>query len=536
MKKRKHRGFKRVLTILVLMLIGWCVMEAVGEIRFNYQQKNIKKQQENIKKQHIKTDDLPMTYIVMLDNSKSMKESFKNMNSQLIECLYVYQSILNKNNKLVIFPLNWELSDHIEISGNDKYEDGHERIKNIDLFTQETEESVEKWTQSVLQYMSQLEQTEIRVLVITDKTENDLNTLEKIELENDSIRIITTELHVNVESDNNFSIRKIIDADELLYNVFGQEFYMNYYGLYSYEFQTAKVADIRFPEKTNAFTILVTGRNASLSYMSIHPENNNGVMEGEILSESLCLYRYRSKDGIEDAHFFLSGSGIMHILYPTMNGKEITLDFDLENDTFKETIIILLVLIAIVAIIYVCVVFFERKRMHNKKIFISYRRNEAATLAHAIAERMRSEHYSTFLDTESLKGDKFDTKLLNEIKESSCVVAVIPPGGLDRCLNSKDDWVRRELSWAIYNNIPIVPVLMNGFKWPGELPLDIAALQFCNAIIFDEKNYYLESMEKVEEFVKYILEGENTDDGEDSIMEKILDALRLENTDKKQEE
>lgn len=533
MKKGKYRKFKTVLIILILLLLGCCILGVVGEIHFNRYMKNIRKQQENINKQHIKNDDLPMTYIVMLDNSKSMKESFKNMNSQLIECLYVYQSILNKNDKLVIFPLNWELSDHIEISGNDKYEDGHERIKNIDLFTQETEELVEKWTQSVLQYMSQLEQTEIRVLVITDKTKNDLNTLEKIELENDNIRVITTELHVNVESDDDLSIRKIMDANEFLVTVFGQEFYMNYYGLYSYGFQIAKIADIRFPEKTNTFTILVTGKNASLSDMYIYPQKNNGVMEGEILSESICLYRYRSKDEIENACFFLRGSGIMYILYPTMNGKEITLEFN--DDLLMETIIMLLILIVIIAIIYACAIFFEGKRKHNKKIFISYRRNGAAILAHAIAERMRSEHYSTYLDTESLKGDKFDTKLLNEIKESSCVIAVIPPGGLDGCLNSKDDWIRKELSWAIYNNIPIVPVLMNGFKWPDELPLDIVGLQFCNAIIFDEKNYYLESMGKVEEFVKYILDGEGIDDKEDSVMEKILYAVRLENTDKKQE-
>lgn len=488
-------------------MISLCIFRTINRIHFN---QNHEKQQENINKQHIKTDELPMTYIVMLDNSKSMKESFINMNLQLIECLYVYQSILNENDTLAIFPLNWTSSDHIEISGNDNYEDGQNRIKNIDLFTQETEELMEKWTQSVLQYMSQLEQTEIRVLVITDKTENDLNTLEKIKLENDSIRVITTTLHVNVKSDDNLSIRKIIDADELLFTVFGQEFYMNYYGLYSYEFQTTNVANIRFPEKTNAFTILVTGKNASLSYMSTYPEKINGIMEGEILNESLCLYRYRSKDDVENADFFLSGSGTMYILYPTMNGKEITLDFN--DNPFMETTISLLVSIAIVAIIYLCVIFFERKRMHNKKIFISYRRDGSAILAHAIAERMRNEHYSTYLDTESLKGDKFDTKLLNEIKKSSCIIAVIPPGGLDRCLNNKDDWVRRELSWAIYNNIPIVPVLMNGFKWPCKLPLDIAGLQFCNAVIFDEKNYYLESMGKVEEFVKYILEGEITDD------------------------
>lgn len=142
---------------------------------------------------------------------------------------------------------------------------------------------------------------------------------------------------------------------------------------------------------------------------------------------------------------------------------------------------------------------------------------------------MRNEQYITYLDTESLKGEKFNTKLLNEIKESACVVAVLPPGGLEGCLTDEDDWIRKELSYAIYNNIQIVPVLISGFVWPDKLPLDIAGLQTCNAVIFDEKNYYLKSMKKVVEFVEYILKDENlehTQDGDP--MEKLLHLLKLE--------
>ena len=97
------------------------------------------------------------------------------------------------------------------------------------------------------------------------------------------------------------------------------------------------------------------------------------------------------------------------------------------------------------------------------------------------------------------------------------------------CLNNKEDWIRQEISWAIYNNIPIIPVLIRGFQWPDELPLDISGLETCNAIIFDEKNYYQESMEKVVEFVEYVLNGEVLDSSKNKDpLERFLELIRLD--------
>lgn len=527
-RRKKRRRFWWINRIFVIMLLS-----IVGEFLLIILYTNVvlpEKYKEFYVRdeKYIKTDNIPMTYIVMLDNSISMKKSFKNMDSQLKDCLFVYQSILKKNDKLVVFPLNYENNSYIEISGKDEYIKGQENLNSIKLFEQEVEESVELWTERVVKYMAQLEQTETRVLVITDKAEKELNPLKSIKIKKDRVRVLTTRLHLLSENKGDLLFKKVIDANDFVVSVFNSEFYMNYQGLYFCELKGKSTSiELNLPEETDRLTVLLLGENNSLNWLYSDPVKGKESMEGKILSDSMCLYHYQAEKDIKEIKLFLSGAGTVYVLYPTLNGDEairIKDDF-LERDLF----IALIVLVVLWLSIHGCIAIYEKRSKYKKKIFISYRREGSATLAHAIAERLRNGQHTTYLDTESLKAEKFNKKLLDEIKESSCVVVVIPPGGLNRCLNNKEDWIRQEISWAIYNNIPIIPVLIRGFQWPDELPLDISGLETCNAIIFDEKNYYQESMEKVVEFVEYVLNGEVLDSSKNKDpLERFLELIRLD--------
>ena len=481
------------------MILFW---QEIMEVCFIMQ----KHEKQKTNSAYIKIDELPMTYLVMLDNSTSMKNNFQNMNSQLMDCLYIYQSILYNNDKLVVFPLNCETSSYIEISGQDDYRKSQEKLNTIHFFEAEENDSVEIWTQRVLKYLNHLTKTEARILVFTDKMEDELNPLETISLKRSNVRVITSSLYPAGKISNKLSVVRTQNADDLISNVFNALFYVHYYGCYSYEFSKKDdLINLQLPEPTDKLTILVSGIDASLSVPS---NNSDEAFEGTILNDSLCLYRYRSIAEKETVTFFLKNSGIIYVLYPTSDGRKATILAEPSSDLLGDCAEIIVCIIIIFLIIWLEILLYKKFKKNKQQIFISYRREGSAILAHAIATELREKNYTLYLDTESLQGGNFDNKLLKAIERSSCVIAVIPPGGLDRCLLQQDDWVRKELSWAIYNNITIIPVLMSGFEWPKKLPLDIAALESCNAVLFNEQNYYKESMKKIMEFVEDILKKE----------------------------
>ena len=82
------------------------------------------------------------------------------------------------------------------------------------------------------------------------------------------------------------------------------------------------------------------------------------------------------------------------------------------------------------------------------QIFISYRREGGEIMAQLLYDKLIARGYTVFYDMESLKGGRFDSKLLEEIEKAEDFVLILPPHGLDRCI-SEGDWVHREIKRAI---------------------------------------------------------------------------------------
>lgn len=479
---------------LILILIPFCFVKVYLAVE------NWKMQKEYAK--YAKTDDNPMVYVMMLDNSSSMQKNFRNLDQQPLDCLMVYQSLLQDHDKMVIFPLINNGEDWIEISGTEDTDVGQKKIREIPLHEPDEKESMTAWIRAVNTYLNGLENAHVRVLVLTDKKEQELKSLDQLEVDAYPVAVYASAVNFYHELEGKYSVVRCVEAGDLVEKMFRTDYYVNYHGYQESMFgfgRSLRVLEYRLQEKINNITVILDGEEANL--INIGGFGDGISRHGTLLSDGRIMYRYHTEISTNSFYIIPDGSGTVSILYPTKDGK--TIIEDPEEGLFESLIAIPFLLFLLPIAVYYVKKLRQWKNRKKKRIFISYRRDGAATLAHAVAERLRGKQYATYLDTESLKGERFNEKLFWEIEKSDCVVAVIPDNGLARCIENRDDWVRKELAWALYNNIPIVPILMDGYEMPKNLPLDISGLLSCNAVKFDDKNYYQESMNRVEEFIKY---------------------------------
>jgi hypothetical protein len=102
----------------------------------------------------------------------------------------------------------------------------------------------------------------------------------------------------------------------------------------------------------------------------------------------------------------------------------------------------------------------------HKTVFISYRRNVASFIARAIFLDLRVNGYDVFMDVESIDSGTFDTIILNQIEARAHFVLILTPGTLDR-VNEPEDWLRREIEYAMDKQRNIVPLFVSGFSFAG---------------------------------------------------------------------
>lgn len=115
------------------------------------------------------------------------------------------------------------------------------------------------------------------------------------------------------------------------------------------------------------------------------------------------------------------------------------------------------------------------------QIFVSYRRDGGEALACLISERLKQQGFNPFYDVESLRSGKFNNEIFNVIDSCTDVIVVLPQNGLDRCVN-EEDWVRKEIAYAINARKNIIPIMMRNFEFPKELPADINEIRNYNGI------------------------------------------------------
>jgi CheY-like chemotaxis protein len=130
------------------------------------------------------------------------------------------------------------------------------------------------------------------------------------------------------------------------------------------------------------------------------------------------------------------------------------------------------------------------------KIFLSYRRSQAAAHTGRIHDRLR-RHFADddfFVDVNSIPlGIDFREYITSNVRQCRVLLAVIGPNwlgksGTRRRIDDPTDFVRLEIEIALECRIPVIPILIDGARMPPEavLPPSLARLAYSSAINVDQ--------------------------------------------------
>lgn len=113
-------------------------------------------------------------------------------------------------------------------------------------------------------------------------------------------------------------------------------------------------------------------------------------------------------------------------------------------------------------------------------VFISYRREGGFETAKLLTESLVKLGYTVSFDLETLHSGNFDKELYKRIEDCSDFILIVDRNcfdkTLDKNIDSNDDWVRREVAYALSLKRNIIVVRLDGAVFPPDLPSDIAEI------------------------------------------------------------
>ena len=130
--------------------------------------------------------------------------------------------------------------------------------------------------------------------------------------------------------------------------------------------------------------------------------------------------------------------------------------------------------------------------VQDYEIFISYRHRECSVLAESLYDYLTSNRYKLdcFRDKEELHFGDFRKQLIKNNRRARYLVLLLTPETLSRC-NEPGDWITKEISLFLKMKKPIIPVKIDGFRWPDNLPDEIKDVVKYdkNALYFNSKDF-----------------------------------------------
>jgi hypothetical protein len=116
-------------------------------------------------------------------------------------------------------------------------------------------------------------------------------------------------------------------------------------------------------------------------------------------------------------------------------------------------------------------------------VFVSYCREDGATIARLLADKIAAEGYRVFLDVQELGSGSWSQELELRINECPDFVVVMTATYLAR-LRSEGSVIQREVAAALQRGRNVVPVLVETMPPADQLPASVAALADANGIRF----------------------------------------------------
>src|SRR6267154_6650107 len=121
------------------------------------------------------------------------------------------------------------------------------------------------------------------------------------------------------------------------------------------------------------------------------------------------------------------------------------------------------------------------------KLAISYRRSDSSAITGRIFDRLAA-HYgkeSVFMDIDNIPfGADFRAHIQAVLQQTEVLIVVIGPRwlGADAAgtvrMSQESDPVRAEIEAALAQNMPLIPVLVDGARMPGSEELPASFNQF----------------------------------------------------------
>lgn len=104
--------------------------------------------------------------------------------------------------------------------------------------------------------------------------------------------------------------------------------------------------------------------------------------------------------------------------------------------------------------------------------FISYRRDGGSEYAGATYDYLVLKGFVPFYDRIGMENGRFDEQIRLNLINCENYILILSKNALERTKND-DDWIRKEISLAIDNNLNILVLVEEGFVFPKYLPQDI---------------------------------------------------------------
>lgn len=114
-------------------------------------------------------------------------------------------------------------------------------------------------------------------------------------------------------------------------------------------------------------------------------------------------------------------------------------------------------------------------------VFLSYCREDGATIARLLADKMTTAGFRVFFDIEELGSGSWSQELELRISECPDFVVVLTAAYIGR-LRSQGSVIQREVAAALQHGRNIVPVLVETMPPADQLPTSVAALPDANGI------------------------------------------------------
>lgn len=121
-------------------------------------------------------------------------------------------------------------------------------------------------------------------------------------------------------------------------------------------------------------------------------------------------------------------------------------------------------------------------------VFISYRRDPGLPYSMLIETHLGFKDKTVFRDMDDLQSGRFVDDLHEAIRHARHMIILMTPGFFDRCSDEKDV-VRGEVATALSCGTHIIPIMMEGFSWPGvdSLPESIRSITGINGMSYSSE-------------------------------------------------